>query len=160
MKIEIKCKYTDNVLFDYNCKDNTIKKTVENAVNESVNLQGADLRGVNLQGADLQGAYLQGAYLRSAYLRGAYLRSADLRGAYLQDLKSVSISDHYLLSQILFNNANTIKQRAWAGLIRINLDWCWKDFLENMSKPCIKWCLSILGKYPEFKEMYEKEAKS
>ena len=153
MKIEIKYKYSNKLLFSYNCKNNTIIKTITKALKE-----GADLRGANLYGADLNGANLNGADLNGANLRGANLRYANLNGADLNELKTISISDHYLLSQILLNNAKTIKQRKWAGLIRISLDWCWNDFLKNMSKPCIKWCVSILGQWPEFKEMYEKEA--
>ena len=218
MKIEIKYKYSNKLLFSYNCKNNTIIKTITKALKEGAdlrganlygadlnganlngaNLNGADLNGANLRGADLNGADLRyanlryadlnganlngadlrgadpryanlryadlnganlnGANLRGANLRGANLRYANLNGADLNELKTISISDHYLLSQILLNNAKTIKQRKWAGLIRISLDWCWNDFLKNMSKPCIKWCVSILGQWPEFKEMYEKEA--
>ena len=144
MKIEIKCKLTQKVLFSHNCEDNTIKKTVERAVKENADLCNADLCNANMYNADL---------------RNADLRYADLCNANLDNLKSISVSDHYLLSQILFNNAKTTKQREWAGLIRISIDWCWKDFLRNMSKPCIKWCVSVLSKYPEFAEMYEKERK-
>ena len=170
MKIEIKCKFTKKVLFIHNCKYNTIKKTVEKLVKEKAYLSGADLREADLSGADLSGANLSGAYLSGAYLSGAYLSGADLsgadlsganlsgaylRGANLSGIKTISISDHYLLSQILLNEAKTINQREWAGLIRISTYWCWQDFINNMSKPCIKWCVNILNQWPEFKEMYE-----
>jgi len=95
MKIEIKNRFTLNVLFSYECEENTILKTVNEALKKdanlrSANLQGADLQDANLQGADLRGAdlrgaYLQGAYLQDANLQGADLRGADLQGAYLQD---------------------------------------------------------------------------
>ena len=65
IKIEIKT-WAGTVLFKYSCIDNTILKTVNKAV-----IQGADLQGADLQGADLRGAYLQGADLRGAYLQGA-----------------------------------------------------------------------------------------
>ena len=77
VKIQIKSRwFIDKVLFEYESDNNTIKKTLVEAVEEGADLQGADLRGAYLRGADLQGADL-----RDAYLRGAYLRGADLQGA-------------------------------------------------------------------------------
>lgn len=85
----------DNVIFSYDCEDNTVAGTLERAVAYGVslrhaNLYGADLRGANLRYADLRDANLRGADLRDANLRGADLRSAnlcgaDLCGAYLRD---------------------------------------------------------------------------
>ena len=94
-KIEIKDIFS-NVLFTYECEDNSVKKTVEEAVKQDVslcmadlrdadlhgaNLYCANLRGANLRDADLHGADLRGADLRDANLHGANLRGADLRGA-------------------------------------------------------------------------------
>ena len=222
MKIEIKCRFAQKVLFEHDCKDNTIKKTVEEAVKcrsdlSWSNLRGSDLSGSDLSGSDLSGSDLCGSDLSRSDLRGSDLSGSDLRwsnlresdlswsdlsgsdlrwsdlrgsdlsgsnlkwsnlresdlresdlsgsnlrwsnlsGSNLNNLKSISISDHCLLSQILLNSAETTKQREWAGLVRISLDWCWDDFLNNMSKPCIKWCVSILSKWPEFKEMYKEK---
>jgi hypothetical protein len=99
MKIEIKHRLTDVVLFSHECEGNTMKITVEKAVKEHANLlyadlqwanlqwanlQGAGLREANLQGATLQGATLQGATLQGADLREANLRGANLREANLQ----------------------------------------------------------------------------
>jgi len=50
VKIEIK-SWADSVLFSYSSENNSIKKTLEEAVN-----RGADLQAANLQDADLQGA--------------------------------------------------------------------------------------------------------
>ena len=88
-KIQIKNKLTGSVIFEYESKNNSIKKTIEQAVKQEAdlreaNLQGADLWEANLQGVNLQGAYLRGADLRRADLREADLREADLRGANLQ----------------------------------------------------------------------------
>ena len=69
-KIEIK-SFGGSVLFEFEAEDNTVKRTIEEAVK----------RGANLGEAYLRGAYLRGANLVGAYLRGAYLRGADLRGA-------------------------------------------------------------------------------
>ena len=83
VKFEIKNRWTGSVLFEYEKENNTIKETVEKAVEEGANLGGADLEGANLGGAYLGGAYLEGANLEGAYLEGAYLGGADLRGANL-----------------------------------------------------------------------------
>ena len=111
-EIEIKDIY-GNVLFTHECEENSVKKTVEEAVRQHVRLRGADLRGADLRdaylrdaylrdaylrGADLGGADLRGAILRGAYLHGAYLRGAYLGGAYLRDayLRGAYLADAYL----------------------------------------------------------------
>ena len=71
-KIQIKSVF-GKLLFEYESDNNTIKKTLENAVEQSADLQSADLRFANLQSADLRFADL-----RSTDLRSANLRSADL----------------------------------------------------------------------------------
>ena len=91
-KIEIKDIY-GNVLFAHECEDNSVKKTLEEAVRQRANLRGANLGGANLHdanlgdadlgGADLHGAYLHDANLRYAYLHGANLHGANLGGANL-----------------------------------------------------------------------------
>ena len=50
-----------NLLFEYSCVGNTVKKTVEKAVEQGADLWGADLQGADLREADLQGANLRGA---------------------------------------------------------------------------------------------------
>ena len=60
IKIEIK-SYLGEVLFEYESDNNTLKKTVEEAIK---------------RGADLGEAYLREADLREAYLGGANLREA------------------------------------------------------------------------------------
>ncbi len=101
IKISIKNRWTGSILFEYSSVDNTLAKTVLEALKGGANLYGADLyganlreanlyganlyeanlRGANLCGANLRGANLYGANLRGANLRGADLRGADLRGA-------------------------------------------------------------------------------
>jgi len=88
MKIEIKHRYNDSVLFAHECEENSLKITLEMALKASANLYGAnlygaDLGGANLYGANLRGADLYGANLRGADLRGANLGGANLRGANL-----------------------------------------------------------------------------
>ena len=96
IKISIKNRWTGSILFEYSSVDNTLAKTVTEALKGGANLRGADLRGANLRGANLRGADLYGANLREAdlygadlyganlyeaNLRGANLRGANLRGA-------------------------------------------------------------------------------
>ena len=111
IKISIKNRWTGSILFEYSSVDNTLAKTVTEALKGGANLYGADLYGADLRGADLReanlyeadlyeanlyeanlyeanlyeanlrGADLRGANLREADLYGANLRGADLRGA-------------------------------------------------------------------------------
>ena len=81
IKIEIKNRWTGNILFEYLSENNTIKKTVSEAIKSEANLRRANLRGADLCGADLRGADLRRANLRGADLRRANLCGADLYGA-------------------------------------------------------------------------------
>ena len=76
------------LIFEYECENNTIKKTVEEAVKEKIKLSFADLRSANLRYADLRSANLRYADLRYADLRSANLRYADLSYA---DLRSANL---------------------------------------------------------------------
>jgi hypothetical protein len=112
-KIQIK-HWSGSLIFEYECEDNTIYKTLKEALKNDANLYGANLRdanlrdanlcganlyganlyganlcGANLYGANLYGADLRGADLRGADLRGADLRGADLRGADLRGAKNI-----------------------------------------------------------------------
>ena len=57
-KIQIK-SFAGSVLFEYESENNTIKKTLEEAVNAGANLSGANLSGAYLSGANLYGADLK-----------------------------------------------------------------------------------------------------
>ena len=108
IKIEIKNRFTGNVLFTYESENNTIKETLVKSVEQGADLQGADLQGADLrcadlrcadlQDADLRCADLQGADLRCADLQGADLQGADLQGAYLRcaDLRDADLQGAYL----------------------------------------------------------------
>jgi uncharacterized protein YjbI with pentapeptide repeats len=84
MKIDIRSRFTGEILFSHECENNTIAITLLAAVELKAYLYGANLRGANLRGAYLEGANLIGAYLEGAYLGGAYLEGANLMGAYLE----------------------------------------------------------------------------
>ena len=81
-KIEIK-NIKGNILFEYSTDNNSLKKTIEEAIKKDVNLSDASLSGANLSGAGLRGANLSYANLSGANLMYADLRGADLRGANL-----------------------------------------------------------------------------
>ena len=83
MKIEI-ISIRGVILYAFVSEENSLKKTLEAAVNLGANLRGANLRGANLEGANLRGANLEGANLRGANLQRADLVGANLRGANLQ----------------------------------------------------------------------------
>ena len=82
--IEIKNRFTNEVIFTHECENNTIKITVEKAVEMRANLFGARLVGANLMEANLEGASLADANLVGARLVGANLFGASLEGASLE----------------------------------------------------------------------------
>jgi len=92
IKIQIK-HWSGSLIFEYESVDNTIYKTLKEALKSGANLCGANLRGANLCGADLHGADLHGADLRGADLYGANLCGADLYGADLRgaDLRGANL---------------------------------------------------------------------
>jgi len=90
MKIKINHKFINEILFEYDKKENSIKLTLEAGVKININfryanLRGADLGCANLRRADLGCANLEYANLRRADLGCADLRYADLRYADLGD---------------------------------------------------------------------------
>ena len=87
IKISIKNRWTGSILFEYSSVDNTLAKTVTEALKGGADLCGADLRGANLCDANLCDADLRGANLCDANLRGANLCGANLRDAYLSGAK-------------------------------------------------------------------------
>ena len=112
-KIEIKSIF-GTLLFEHESEDNSVKKTLIEAVKRGADLRGAYLRSADLYGADLCGADLRGAYLRGAYLRSADLCGADLCGAdlYGADLcgewgKLESVSDVLIVGPIGSRNGYT-----------------------------------------------------
>ena len=117
-KIDIKKWGTDEVIFSYECEDNTIKKTVEQAIKQAIRLDyakliDADLSYANLRWGSLSKAKLDGANLSYANLENAELfktglynanlsntnlKNADLRNAWMirTNLKDADLSDTIL----------------------------------------------------------------
>jgi len=83
VKIEIKHRFSGSILFEYESVDNTVAKTVMEAIKQYADLRYADLTSADLRSADLTSANLTSANLTSANLTSANLRSADLRYANL-----------------------------------------------------------------------------
>ncbi len=103
IKISIKNRWTGSIIFEYSSVDNTLAKTVLEALKGEANLSGANLSEADLSGANLSEAYLRGADLREADLREADLSGADLSGANLSganlrgaDLSGANLSGAYL----------------------------------------------------------------
>ena len=71
IKVSIKNRWTGSILFEYSSVDNTLAKTVTEALKGDADLRDADLRGADLRGANLRGANLRDADLRGA--RGVYM---------------------------------------------------------------------------------------
>ena len=93
MKITIKNIF-ENVLFEHTCENNTLLKTLKEALKEDIDLKYVNLSGVkwsntDLSGADLSGTDLNGADLRYTDLSGADLSNTDLSGA---DLDGTDLS--------------------------------------------------------------------
>ena len=55
-----------NIIFEYETKNNTLLKTLKEALKMNANLSGADLSDADLSDADLRGANLSGADLSGA----------------------------------------------------------------------------------------------
>lgn len=104
IRIEIKSIFGE-VLFEYEKENNTIKDTLEKAVEQGVSLRAADLRIANLCEANICGADLRTASLFEANLCRADLSGADLSGANLNqsNLYGVNLNEVYLYGANLYN---------------------------------------------------------
>ena len=78
IKISIKNRWTGSILFEYSSVDNTLAKTVTEALKGNANLRGADLCGANLRGSNLRGSNLCGSNLCGSNLRASDLRASNL----------------------------------------------------------------------------------
>ena len=81
--IEIRNWKTGDVIFSYTCENNTVKKTVEEAVKQGVSLAYANLTYCNLSEANLSFAGLSHANLKDTNLANTNLSYADLSHAIL-----------------------------------------------------------------------------
>ena len=63
MKIEIKSRFSLEVIFSHECENNNVAVTVQAAINAKADLRNADLRSADLRSANLYGANLRSADL-------------------------------------------------------------------------------------------------
>ena len=77
MKITIKNIF-ENVLFEHTCENNTLLKTLKEALKEDIDLKYVNLSGVKWSNTDLRGANLRSANLSGADLSGADTTSTKL----------------------------------------------------------------------------------
>jgi len=125
IKIQIKSIFGD-VLFEYECEDNTIAKTVTEAVKSSADLSSANLRSADLSYANLSSANLRSANLSSANLSYANLSYANLSYA---DLSSANLR-YANLSSADLSYAKTDKryiQIACIGSSKRVTTYCFED---------------------------------
>ena len=114
MKIEIKNRYSGEVLFSYECDNNTLRKTIIQAIQSNADLRNADLRNADLSDANLSDANLSDANLSDANLRNADLSDANLSDANLRNanLWNADLSDANLW------NANLSDANLWNANLR------------------------------------------
>ena len=147
MKIEIKNKYNDDVIFEYDCKDNNIKKTVTAAVSSGIlldnaDLENADLRDANLKGANLSMAFLVGADLENTNLCGANLKGANLAHATLTDanFRGASLREACLvgtnLKGTIFSGAS-LRDASFLGAVLKNTVFIGADLRGTRELPFI-----------------------
>ena len=73
VKIEIKNRFTGKILFEFETENNTILKTLKEAIMRDADLSGANLSDAYLSGADLSGANLSGLKIqKTAVFTGLY----------------------------------------------------------------------------------------
>lgn len=107
MKIEIRDIFGE-IIFEHECENNSVMRTVDAAVDQIAYLSGANLSYANLSYANLRGAYLSGADLRDANLVGA-----DLRDAKLPHDIPVIHDIHKKIYASISANGNSLDMRSW-----------------------------------------------
>ena len=130
---EIKHRYTDAVL--YSGRHASLRAALEAAVAAGANLDCANLDGAALEGANLAGAALDGANLTRANLDGANLTRA-----------AINWQSHWLLSELLWRNADSPSREQLAAWIGRKADWCWREWL-GLDHPDRAWALATLTRY-------------
>ena len=171
IKIEIKSIFGD-VKFAYECENNTIAKTLEEAVAQGADLRFANLRSAKLYGVNLSGSDLTNADLRFADLRGANLRNANLYGADLSgaDLSVADLSNANLihanlsnaklsgadLSHAFLNGANLSGAKLDKRYIQVGCIGSAKRMTTYCFDDDIIWCGCFKGTLEEFETQVQK----
>ena len=151
----------DKELFTHNCENNTIKKTLLEAIKVDThliyaNLEGANLRDANLEGANLEYADLRNADLINANLANAGLINADLRNAnliyanliYANLINANLINANLRDANLIYANLRDANLRD-ANLRDANLEGANLEGAKNIKESFLpiycKWSLSIHG---------------
>ena len=119
MKIQINSRFTAAVLFEHDTENNSIRMTLELAIKNGANLNGADLSCADLSSADLSCADLSSADLSCAKLSRAKLNGADLSCA---DLSRANLNGADLSSAKLNGADLSSADLSCADLSRANLN--------------------------------------
>ena len=123
--IEIKNRYTNEIIHTFTTKNATIKDAVENAIQNKKSLENANLKNANLKNASLENANLKNANLENTNLDNASLENANLKNANLinTNLKNADLK--------------------FANLTNADLEFA---NVENADIPMYcKWAVSICG---------------
>lgn len=118
MKIQIK-SVSNELLFEFEKSNNTIKDTLLEAIKQGTNLSNAYLRNADLSTVDLSNVDLSNANLSNAYLRNTYLCNANLRNA---DLSFADLRNADLLNADLRNADLRFADLSIANLRNANLN--------------------------------------
>ena len=91
------------LLFEYECEENSIKKTVEQAVKEKINLSNSDLSNSNLRNSNLRNSDLRNSNLTNSDLSNSNLSYSDLSNS---NLSNSNLSNSNLRNSDLRNSKN------------------------------------------------------
>ena len=142
MKIEIKNRFTGEVICDGDFAD----------LRDCIVKNKANLRSANLRNADLRDADLWGADLRNADLWGADLRGADLRGA-----KNYFNFIDFCIEIIRKQADEFFTDAEWVMIGKIYVNrWCWETIKKNYGEKVMP-ILEKISKsgFDEYEEYYK-----
>ena len=126
VKIQIKNHWTGNVIFELETENNTIKKTLLEAIKTGINLRGSDLRGCDLSGSDLSGSDLRGCDLSGSSLRGSNLSGIKIKKA----IVFTGLYKYITLPYITENN----EERVMMGCYDRSIEEWKENFWNNQSE--------------------------
>ena len=126
MKLSILSSFNASILFEYEAEKNNLKITLQAALKNGANLEGANLYGANLRGANLYSANLEGEKLTKTPLQ-------------LNNLKwPVLISDKYL--RIGCQRFTIEEWKNFDDAAIVKMDFAALKFWRNWKAPIIALC--------------------
>lgn len=139
----------------YECYSESIKTSVESAVNcgillKNINLDHTDLHGINLSGLDLSGASfyntnLSNANLSNSYLKGSNLQNTILKNANMSNTNLISANleganlKGTILNNVDLREANLSKTITDKRYIQISCIGCDKEIIIYCFDDDIVW---------------------